>query len=103
MTQSALKHRYGLIFWLLFSQLLALASLALWFVMAMMSLMAFDAGQNWQNSLFVLTVWAYPLLPIGFTIAAWVAFAKQKNGTAALLSALTFVPIVLFYLLLQLL
>jgi hypothetical protein len=79
--------------WLIISQLLALASLLFWLVAAGLSVMAFDSGVTQQAWNFVIAVWAYPIWPIGFAIAAWVAYARKKDKLAGVLSALTFLPI----------
>lgn len=80
------------------SQLLMLGSLVFWLGMAGLSVMAFDSGVTTEAWTFVLLVWAYPILPLIFAIAAWIAFAKRKNALAAILSGLTFAPIALLLL-----
>ena len=50
---------------------------------------------------FVLLVWAYPLLPLGMAIGAWVAFAFRKHWLAAILSTITFLPPVVLILVMQ--
>jgi len=91
------KRRTGLLIWLIVSQLLAIASLLIWALMAGLSVMAFDSGVTPEAWAFVIAVWAYPLFPIVMAIGAWVAFAFRKNRLAAVLSGLTFAPPVLFY------
>jgi hypothetical protein len=92
------KRRTGLLIWLIVSQLLAVGSLLIWALMAGLSVMAFDSGVSPEAWAIVLTVWAYPLFPLLMAIAAWIAFAFRKNLLAAVLTGLTFVPPVLFYL-----
>jgi hypothetical protein len=90
-TQSS--SRRPILIWLIISQLLALASLFFWLVAAGLSVMAFDSGVTQQAWNFVIAVWAYPIWPIGFVIAAWVAYARKKDKLAGVLSALTFLPV----------
>jgi len=84
--------------WLIISQLLALATLAFWALVAGLSVMAFDEGSSPEAWTFVIAVWAYPLFPLVLAIGAWIAFAFRKNWLAAILSGLTFVPAGLLYL-----
>ncbi|MBM3125727.1 MAG: hypothetical protein FJZ87_11760 [Chloroflexi bacterium] len=92
------KRRTGLILWLIASQLLALASLVIWALMAGLSVMAFDSGVSAEAWTFVLTVWAYPVIPLILIIGAWIAFPQRRNVLAAILSGLSFAPPILFYL-----
>lgn len=89
--------RTGLVVWMIISQLLAVASLLIWLLIAGLSVMAFDAGVTAEAWTFVLLVWSYPILPLGLVIAAWIAFARRKNVLAAILSGLSFAPPFLFY------
>jgi uncharacterized membrane protein len=41
----------------------------------------------------VIAVWVYPIWPIAFAIAAWVAYARKKDKLAVILSTLTFLPV----------
>jgi len=95
-TKSA-SHRPILI-WLIISQLLALASLIFWLFAAGISVMAFDAGVTAEAWTFVIAVWSYPIWPIVFTIAAWIAYARKKDRLAAVLTTLTFLPVLLLIL-----
>src|SRR5512140_711922 len=81
--------------WLIISQLLALASLVFWLLMAGLSVMAFDSGVSAQAWAFVIAVWSYPIWPIVFTIAAWIAYARKKDRWAGVLTTLTFLPVLL--------
>lgn len=92
------KRRTGLLIWLIVSQLLAVASLLIWALMAGLSVMAFDSGQSLEAWAFVIAVWSYPLFPLVMAIGAWIAFAFRKNRLAAVLSGLAFAPPILFYL-----
>ena len=91
------KKRTGLLIWLIVSQLLALASLLIWALIAGLSVMAFDSGVTPEAWAFVIAVWVYPLFPLLMAVGAWVAFAFRKNRLAAVLSGLTFAPPILFY------
>jgi len=88
--------------WLIISQLLALASLFFWLLMAGLSVMAFDSGVTQEAWNFVIAVWAYPIWPILFTIAAWIAYARKKDKLAAVLTTLTFLPVLVVILILVL-
>lgn len=87
--------------WLIVPQLLALATLLFWVLVAGLSVMAFDEGSSPEAWTIVIAVWAYPLFPLVMAIGAWVAFALRKNRLAAILSGLTFVLAGLLYLALQ--
>jgi len=90
-TQSS--SRRPILIWLIISQLLALASLFFWLVAAGLSVMAFDSGVTQQAWNFVIAVLVYPIWPVTFAIAAWVAYARKKDKLAGFLSALTFLPV----------
>ena len=92
------KRKPGLVVWMIVSQLLAIGSLLIWALMAGLSVMAFDEGQSREAWTIVLMVWAYPLFPLLMAVGAWVSFAFRKNRLAAILSGMTFAPLVLFYL-----
>ena len=91
------KRRIGLVVWLIVSQLLAIGSLAIWAVVAGLSVMAFDSGSTPEACAIVITVWAYPHFPLVMAIGAWIAFAVRKNKLASVLSTLAFLPPVLFF------
>ena len=94
------KRRTGLVIWLIVSQLLTIASLSLWLLVAGLSVMAFDSGDSQVAWAIVIGAWSYPLFPLIMAISAWVAFAFRKNRLAAVLTGLPLVPPALFYLLL---
>ena len=100
MTELTAKPKRSIVtlIWLIVSQLMALASLLFWVVVAGLSVMAFDEGQSPEAWAFVLVIWAYPLFPLVMAIGAWIAFACRKNRLAAILSGLAFAPPVLLYL-----
>jgi ABC-type Na+ efflux pump permease subunit len=90
--------RTGLLIWLIVSQLLAVASLFFWLLMAGLSVMAFDSGVTQEAWNVVIAVWLYPIFPLVMIIGAWVAYAKRKNRLAAILSGLSFIPPALLFL-----
>jgi hypothetical protein len=98
--ESKTASRRPVLIWLIVSQLLALASLVFWLLMAGLSVMAFDSGVTTQAWTFVIAVWSYPLWPILFTIAAWVAYWRRKDRLAAVLTTLTFLPVLVLLLIL---
>jgi len=91
--ETNIPSRKPILIWLIVSQLLALASLLFWLVMAGLSVMAFDSGESPQAWTFVIAVWSYPIWPILFTIAAWIAYARKKDRTAGILTTFTFLPV----------
>ena len=93
--ESKLSTRKPILIWLIVSQLLAFASLLFWLVMAGLSVMAFDSGESPQAWTFVIAVWSYPIWPIAFTIAAWIAYARKKDKAAGILTTLTFLPVLI--------
>ena len=90
--------RKPILIWLIVSQLLALASLIFWLLVAGLSVMAFDSGVTQAAWNFVIVVWSYPIWPIVFTIAAWIAYARKKDKLAAVLTTLTFLPVLVLIL-----
>lgn len=94
--------RKPVLFWLIASQLLALASLLFWLFAAGISVMAFDSGVTKEAWTFVIAVWSYPIWPILFTIAAWIAYARKKDRLAAILTTLTFLPVLVLILIIVL-
>ena len=87
--------RRPVLIWLILSQVLALLSLVFWLVMAGLSVMAFDAGVTQEAWAFVIAVWSYPIWPLAFAIAAWIAYARKKDRLAGVLTTLTFLPVLL--------
>jgi hypothetical protein len=92
-TKPASPSRKAILIWLIISQLLALASLVFWLLMAGLSVMAFDSGVTAEAWTFVIAVWSYPLWPLAFAIAAWIAYARRKDRLAGVLTTLTFLPV----------
>ena len=103
MTELSAKSKRSLVtlIWLIASQLLALATLLFWALVAGLSVMAFDEGGSRVAWAIVLTVWAYPLFPLAMAVGAWIAFAFRKNRLAAILSGLAFLPAGLLYLVIR--
>jgi hypothetical protein len=92
------KPRKALVIWLILSQLLAIASLLIWLLVAGLSVMAFDSGVTTEAWTVVIVVWSYPIFPLLMVIAAWVAFARRKNILSAVFSGLSFAPPIFLYL-----
>lgn len=92
-TKLASPSRKPILIWLIVSQLLALASLVFWLLVAGLSVMAFDSGVTAEAWTFVIAVWSYPLWPLAFAIAAWIAYARRKDRLAGVLTTLTFLPV----------
>ena len=87
------RSRTPILIWLIASQILALLSLLFWLVVAGLSVMAFDSGVSAEAWAFVIAVWSYPVWPLGFAIAAWIAYARKKDRLAGVLTTLTFLPV----------
>lgn len=91
------RPRWLVIAWLIISQLIAAVSLLFWLAAAGMSVMAFDSGVSREATAFVIAIWSYPILPLGLAIAAWIAYHRQKDILALVLSTLTFIPPILLF------
>lgn len=85
--------RKPILIWLVVSQALALASLVFWLLVAGFSVMAFDSGVSAEAWTFVIAVWSYPIWPLVFAISAWIAYARRRDRLAAMLTTLTFLPV----------
>lgn len=94
--------RRSILIWLIVSQVLALASLVFWLFAAGISVMAFDSGVTPEAWTIVIAVWSYPIWPIIFTIASWIAYARKKDRLAAVLTTLTFLPVLVLILIIVL-
>lgn len=98
-TYTTPKRPWGAIVWLIISQLIGLLSLLPWFVIAGLSLMAFDSGGTAQAWAFAGAIWCYPVLPIGSAIVAWILFAVKKKRAALIVTSLPLlvaVPLVIY-------
>lgn len=93
--ETAASSRKPILIWLIISQLLALASLVIWLLVAGLSVMAFDAGVTPEAWAFVIAVWAYPVWPVAFAIASWIAYARKKDKLAGILTVFTFLPVLI--------
>jgi K+-sensing histidine kinase KdpD len=89
----ALPSHKPILIWLIASQILALLSLVFWLLVAGLSVMAFDSGVTPEAWAFVIAVWSYPIWPLAFAIAAWIAYARKKDRLAGILTAFTFIPV----------
>lgn len=92
-TETTFPSRKPILIWLIISQVLAVASLFFWLLMAGLSVMAFDSGVSTEAWTFVIAVWSYPIWPIVFSIAAWIAYARKKDRLAGVLTTFTFLPV----------
>ena len=91
--QPVSRPRKPILIWLILSQVLALLSLIVWLVVAGLSVMAFDSGVSTEAWTFVIAVWSYPIWPLGFAVAAWLAYARKKDRLAGVLTIFTFLPV----------
>ncbi len=78
----------GLLVWLVLTQLAGLLSLIPWSMMAGMSLMAFDSGDQAAAMKAVAWVWSYPILPLASAVAAWIFYANRRYRIALLVTSL---------------
>lgn len=99
--QPAARSRRPILIWMIVSQILALVSLIFWLLIAGLSVMAFDSGVTTEAWTFVIAVWSYPIWPLAFAIAAWMAYARRKDRLAGILTAFTFLPILVLILILM--
>jgi hypothetical protein len=92
--------RKPILIWLIASQVIALLSLIFWLVVAGLSVMAFDSGVSAEAWTFVIAVWSYPIWPVAFAIAAWIAYARKKDRLAGVLTVFTFLPVLVLIIIL---
>lgn len=95
MSKNPLVRRRLVIAWLVLSQLFYLFLVFPWMMASMMSIMAFDAGVNLYNALFVGILWSYPIWPIIFSIWAWVSYVRGQDKRASVLTAIPLLLIIL--------
>ena len=62
--------------------------------------MAFDSGVTPEAWAFVIAVWSYPIWPVAFAIASWIAYARKKDRLAGILTVFTFLPVLVLFVLL---
>jgi len=94
--QAKTIRRRPLVIWLVLSQLIALASLQVWFVIASLSLSAFDSGYTPAAAIFVGSIWLYPLFPLLCAALAWLSYRDKRDILAASLTSLPILPAVLY-------
>jgi hypothetical protein len=90
--------RRPILSWLIVSQVLAAASLVVWLIVAGLSVMAFDSGVSAEAWTFVIAVWSYPVWPLGFAIASWIAYAHRRDRLAGVFTTFTFLPVLVLIL-----
>lgn len=76
-------------------QVIQLLSLAVWFPMAMLGVMAFDAPgsqEEWQPWAFVLTLWSYPLWLLVAAAASWALFGSGRPKLSLAIAILFTLP-----------
>jgi len=82
--------------WLLATQVVYLLSLLPWVVMAGLAFMAFDAPGSTARLmpwLFAGSIWAYPILPLASSIAAWLLYSRGRTRGAAIVTTLPIVVV----------
>jgi hypothetical protein len=87
------------VMWLIITQILAALSLLPWLVIAGLSLLAFDSGEQLSAVLFVSVIWLYPLLSLGCAIRAWWLYRHGKLRGAVITTSIPLVvvlPLVLY-------
>src|SRR5687767_5935337 len=75
----------GALAWMLFTQLLYLFSLIPWFVLAGLSLLAFDSAgssEHWVPYAFVGAIGAYPLILLLCVVFAWARWRRGRTRAA---------------------
>lgn len=85
--------------WLIITQVLAALSLFPWFIVAGLSVLAFDSGYGLSAVLFVVLIWLYPLLPLGCAIRAWWLYRHGQQRSALIMTSIPLVvvlPLVLY-------
>ncbi len=72
-------------------QLVQLLSLLFWALVIPNTILVFAQGFSWEALMFVLPVWAYPLLPVGCGVGAWILFRHDKIRQALIVASLPLV------------
>lgn len=85
-------HRGRQLAWLIVGQVLTGLSLVLWLVIAIVTTVAVSSEGSAGAWIFGLLVWAYPVWPVGFSIAAWIYWGRGRATWAGMLIALAFLP-----------
>ena len=81
---------------LIIMQIILIAILPLWFVIAGISLMAFDSGYSTDAVIFVASIWSYPIVLLVFSVLSWSKFKKRKSITALILMLCPLIPVVIY-------
>lgn len=79
--------------WLVLGQLLAVLSVGVWIAILPAASSGNAGGPG--SWLFTATLWAFPLWPVGFSVAAWIYRARGRSSWAGVLMTLAFAPTVL--------
>ena len=97
--------RIGLTIWMIVSQLITIALILIWLALSIIPYVFWDAPNTSGTIPYAILgcMWLSPIIPIGLSIAAWIAYARRKNWLAAVLSAITSVPPLLLAILLAIL
>jgi hypothetical protein len=91
--------RNGVVIWLMASQLIGLLSLLPWLVFAAQAYTVVTSGITSGLGPYY-AILAYPLLPVGLALLAWILFAARKDIGALVSSSLPLLvalPMVLYY------
>ncbi|HEY5903946.1 MAG TPA: hypothetical protein VIU39_15445 [Anaerolineales bacterium] len=90
--------RTALLIWMIFSQLMALASLYPLLYMAGVLLTRVIGGRLPDRWAFLLLSSPCPAVAIALSAAAWLAYGRRQDGRAARLAALSFgIPAVILF------
>jgi hypothetical protein len=84
-----------ILIWMIATQLLAVISLVVWFLLITDPNMIF-AGDSGADGLIFVIIY-YPLYPIAMIIYSWIAYSSRKISLALILSGLSSAPTVLLY------
>lgn len=92
MSEDPGDNRGWLLAWLIVGQVLTGLSLVSWLIVAIVTTVAVSAEGTPGAWIFAVLVWAYPVWPVGFSIAAWVYWNRGRASLAAILMTLAFLP-----------
>jgi hypothetical protein len=68
-------------------QLFQLISLLFWGMIIPNTILVFAQGFSWDQLMFVLPVWSYPVLPLVCAYPAWGAYATHKIRRAVIIAS----------------
>ncbi|MFN8413302.1 MAG: hypothetical protein U0Z26_13015 [Anaerolineales bacterium] len=93
-TTSQPARRIPLTIWMVFMQLLALATLVVWFIFVGISIVFHDDPNppELSTKIFLTLFYSFPFYSMGAMIVAWVGYFYRVNWLAWILSALQLVP-----------